>query len=89
MKGQLKKVKNRYFFSKKSRFESKLFYGTQPSNNFKNALDVYKNDELTMKEVKNLFKIGYNHIKPDNNIKLYNKMIKDFIDYYDLKVSKK
>ena len=42
-----------------------------------------------MKEVKNLFKIGYNHIKPDNNIKLYNKMIKDFIDYYDLKVSKK
>ena len=85
----IEKGKKQILFSKKSRFESKLFYGTQPSNNFKNALDVYKNDELTMKEVKNLFKIGYNHIKPDNNIKLYNKMIKDFIDYYDLKVSKK
>ena len=45
--------------------------------------------DLTMKKVKDLFDIGYNHIKPYKNIKLYNKMIKDFIDYYDLKVSKK
>ena len=42
-----------------------------------------------MKQVKDLFTIGYNHIKPDNNIKLYNKMINDFIEYYNLKVSKK
>ena len=75
-------------FDKKSRFGGKLFYGTQPSNNFKNSLEVYKNNELTMKEVKDLFKTGYNHIKPDNNIKVYNKMIKDFIDHYNLKVSK-
>ena len=74
-------------FDKKSRFGGKLFYGTQPSNNFKNSLEVYKNNELTMKVVKDLFKTGYNHIKPDNNIKVYNKMIKDFIDYYNLKVS--
>ena len=74
-------------FDKKSRFGGKLFYGTQPSNNFENSLEVYKNNELTMKEVKDLFKIGYNHIKPDKNIKVYNKMIKDFIDYYNLKVS--
>ena len=73
-------------FDKKSRFGGKLFMGTQPSNNFKNALEVYKSDELSMKQVKDLFKIGYNHIKPDNNIKLYNKMIKDFIDYYNLKI---
>ena len=79
--------KKQILFAKKSRFEGKLFYGTQPTNNFKNALEVYKNDELIMKQVKNLFKIGYTHIKPDNNIKLYNKMIKDFIDYYNLKVS--
>ena len=83
------KGKKEIKFDKKSRFGGKLFYGTQPSNNFKNAFEVYKNDELTMKQVKDLFKIGYNHIKPDNNIKLYNKMIKDFIDYYNLKVSKK
>ena len=63
--------------------------GTQPSYNFKNALEVYKNDELTMKQIKDLFKIGYNHIKPDNNIKLYNKMIREFIEYYDLKVINK
>jgi len=45
--------------------------------------------DLTMKEVKDLFNIGYDHIRPYKNIKLYNKMIKDFIDYYDLKVAKK
>lgn len=84
-KGYKKEIK----FDKKSRFGGKLFMGTQPAYNFKNALEVYKNDELTMKQIKDLFKIGYNHIKPENNIKLYNKMIKEFIEYYDLKVINK
>ena len=41
-----------------------------------------------MKEIKKLFTIGYIHIKPDNNIKAYNKMIKEFIEFYNLKVKK-
>ena len=45
-------------FDKKSRFGGKLIMGTQPLNNFKNSLEVYKNYELTMKQVKDLFKIG-------------------------------
>ena len=74
-------------FDKKSRFNGKLFKGTQPSNNFKNVFEVYKDEKVTMQEVKKLFKVGYDHIKPDS-IKEYNKIIKDFIDYYNLNVTK-
>ena len=74
-------------FSKKSRFPNKLFKGTEPSNHFKSTLEIYKDDKgMTMKDIKKLFKIGYEHIKPDNNIKAYNKIIKEFIEFYDLKV---
>ena len=76
-------------FDKKTRFGDGLFKGTQPSAHFKGNLEIYKKaDDLTMKEIKKLFTIGYDHIKPDNNIKAYNKMIKEFIDFYDLKVKK-
>ena len=88
----LKYSKKKIYFDKKSRFEKKLFYGTVPNYHFEGNLKVakmYMHGDLTMKKVKDLFNIGYNHIKPYKNIKLYNKMIKDFIDYYDLKVSKK
>jgi hypothetical protein len=40
-----------------------------------------------MKQVQELFKIGYNHIDQVNNIKLYNKTTIDFIEYYDLKIT--
>ena len=76
-------------FDKKSKFGEKLFMGTYPKYHFKSNLEVYKNSgELSMKQVKDLFNIGYSHIKPNKNIKLYNKIIKDFIDHYNLKVQK-
>jgi hypothetical protein len=72
---------------RKFKNENMAYTNDRSKVQYKNSLEVYKNNELTMKEVKDLFKTGYNHIKPDNNIKVYNKMIKDFIDYYNLKVS--
>ena len=83
--------RNRIFFNNKSKFEKKLFYGAVPNYHFEGNLKVakqYYHGDLTMKEVKDLFNIGYNFIRPYKNIKLYNKMIKDFIEYYDLKVKK-
>ena len=65
--------------------------GTYPQYHFKANLEIYKkytHGDLSMKEVKDLFNIGYHHIRPYKNIKLYNKMIKDFIKHYDLKVKK-
>jgi hypothetical protein len=84
-----KTTQKQILFDKKTRFGEGLFKRTQPSENFKSNLEIYKKDDgLTMKEIKKLFTIGYDHIKPDNNIKAYNKMIKEFIDFYDLKVKK-
>ena len=63
--------------------------GKYPKYHFKSKLEVYKNSgELSKKQVKDLFNIGYSHIKPNKNIKLYNNIIKDFIDHYNLKVQK-
>ena len=78
-------------FDKKKNFSEKLFMGTYPQYHFKDNLEIYKkytHGDLSMKEVKDLFNIGYHHIRPYKNIKLYNKMIKDFIKHYDLKVKK-
>jgi hypothetical protein len=62
--------------------------GTYPKYHFLSILETYKSSvELSMKQVKDLFDIGYNHIEPYKNIKLYNKIINDFIDHYNLKVS--
>jgi predicted DNA-binding protein YlxM (UPF0122 family) len=78
-------------FDKKKNFSEKLFMGTYPQYHFKDNLEIYKkytHGDLSMKEVIDLFNIGYHHIRPYKNIKLYNKMIKDFIKHYDLKVKK-
>ena len=65
-------------FDKKKNFSEKLFMGTYPQYHFKDNLEIYKkytHGDLSMKEVKDLFNIGYHHIRPYKNIKLYNKMI--------------
>jgi hypothetical protein len=54
--------KKRILFDKKSKLEGKLFYSTVPQDHFEQNLKFYKkytHGDLSMKEVKKLFDIGW------------------------------
>ena len=67
--------KKRIRFDKKSKLEGKIFYGTVPQDHFEGNLKVYKkytHGDLSMKEVKKLFDIGFETVLALSNSEGFN-----------------